>query len=82
MKKLIAKCAAGALVLTGCGCVSVVGRATGNTWGSPYAGTYLALTCAGVEPILLADVPFDAVLDTALLPVDAAIGLLNLTTNP
>ena len=77
MKKLIAKCAACELVLISCGCVSVAGRAVGTTWGRPYAGTCLAITFSEDEPILWADVPFDAVLDTAFLPVDAAIGLFN-----
>ena len=77
MKKLIAKCAACALAAISCGCMSVAGRVAGTTWGSPYAGTCLAITFSDKEPILWADVPFDAVLDTAFLPVDAAIGLFN-----
>ena len=70
MKKLIAIALLCASVSICCGCASVTGRALGTTWGSPYAGTMLAIAYSDMEPILWADVPFEVVLDTAFLPVD------------
>ena len=70
MKKLLI---AMALALPLTGCVSVVGRACGTTWGSPYAATRLASAYAGQEPVLWVDVPLDAVLDTVLLPIDLLV---------
>ena len=74
MKKLMKKLLiAAALALPLTGCVSVAGRAHGTIWGSPYAATRLASTYAGQEPALWADVPFEAVLDTVLLPIDLLV---------
>ena len=55
------------------GCVSVMGRADGMTWGHPYAATRLAMSYASEDSSLLAEVPFDTVLDTVLLPFDLLI---------
>lgn len=65
MKRLIAITAAALLS----GCISTVARVHG-CWGEPYIGTQCALGYAGAVPLLWADLPFDMVLDTALLPVD------------
>ena len=51
------------------GCLSTVARVHG-CWGEPYIGTQCALGYAGTVPLLWADLPFDAVLDTVLLPAD------------
>ena len=56
-----------------CGCTSVMGRANGVFWGSPYSSTLTAYTYAEEVPILWADIPFDAALDTVLLPVDLVL---------
>ena len=65
MKKLLAVLSVALLS----GCISTVARVEG-CWGEPYIGTQLAFGYSGELPILWADLPFDAVLDTALLPVD------------
>lgn len=71
MKKLMI---AMALVLPMTGCVSVAGRACGTVWGSPYAATRLAAHGADeCSPAMWADVPFEAVLDTVLLPIDLLV---------
>lgn len=65
MKRLIAIFAAALLS----GCLSTVARVHG-CWGEPYIGTQCALGYAGTVPLLWADLPFDAALDTVLLPAD------------
>ena len=52
------------------GCVSTVAHFRAGCWGEPYIGTQGALCCAGEQPVLWADVPFEVILDTVLLPID------------
>lgn len=56
-----------------CGCTSVMGRSHGVFWGSPYSPTLTAYAYTEEVPILWADLPFDAALDTVLLPVDLVL---------
>ncbi len=48
-------------------------RCSGMAWGCPYEPTIVAYAYTTEVPILWADLPFDAVLDTALLPIDLVI---------
>ena len=75
MKKLMKKLLiAMALALPMSGCVSVAGRAHGTIWGSPYAATRLAAYGADeCSPAMWADVAFEAVLDTVMLPIDLIV---------
>ena len=57
------------------GCVSSVAHFGANCWGEPYVGARLAYYHAASAPLLLLDLPFDAVLDTALLPADLAVAV-------
>lgn len=54
------------------GCMSTTARVYG-CWGEPYIGTQIALGYAGTIPLLWVDLPLDAVLDTACLPVDLVV---------
>lgn len=67
MKRIVLLAALAATLCTGC--ISTTARVYG-CWGEPYIGTQLALGYAGTFPLLWADLPFDAVIDTALLPID------------
>ena len=73
MRVSMAKLLAAVLAAASAGCVSAVSRTVGCTWGEPYAATRLAYEYAPDEATLWASLPFDAVLDTALLPVDLVL---------
>lgn len=74
MKKAIAKLACAiSLASALCGCTSTMMRCSGMAWGCPYEPTIVACAYTTELPILWADLPFDAVLDTALLPIDLVI---------
>lgn len=74
MKKAIAKLACAVAVASAlCGCTSAMMRCTGMAWGEPYEPTLVAYAYTPEVPILWADLPFDAVLDTAFLPIDLVI---------
>ena len=68
MKRLLAVAASLCLA----GCLSTAARVRG-CWGEPYIGTQLVLCYARDMPPLWADLPFDFILDTALLPVDLVV---------
>lgn len=69
VKKTLASSLVVALASLPTGCTTSAARIDGG-WGEPYVGTRVALGYCGALPILLADIPFDAVADTALLPID------------
>lgn len=74
MKKAIAKLACAiSLASALCGCTSMMMRCSGMAWGEPYEPTIVAYAYTTEVPILWADLPFDAVLDTAFLPIDLVI---------
>ena len=74
MKKAIAKLACAiSLASALCGCTSTMMRCSGMAWGCPYEPTIVAYAYTTEVPILWADLPFDAVLDTAFLPIDLVI---------
>ena len=76
MKKAIAKLACAiSLASALCGCTSTMMRCSGMAWGCPYEPTIVAYAYTTEVPILWADLPFDAVLDTALLPIDLVVML-------
>ena len=62
-----------AAVAAAAGCTSAGTRTVGCTWGEPYAATRLSCAYVDEEPALWASIPFDAVLDTVLLPVDLVL---------